>query len=365
MSQRVSPFQPTTFLERGVFVPFTTPMLAGARVRPADRCGLELIVPNPSGGRGDYILPWTALRSLCRPTVHDATLTERIGMLPSVSPATIRQVAWQIASEGLAGRAAGLAASAAQGAEEQGRLVTNFFLLLQLVQQAEPAGLGAVPPEQEAPAQLELRARRTIAALAPRLRQDAETIASTLEALAGLYTPIGLGDRVNRARLPHAIARVRLLRREVATLRPEAGDAAGELAEMVVRTADATLSLVGPAVQAARDSARHVVKLLVDWQADAKGVGRRLARPEWLLDGWDRIGRLWSLARDDAGRRECLDEIVALLPVIPKEAGEWVGFVLEAERPPRTQRFVSRHEDWRTGHCVEDTVARNEALLAA
>ena len=44
-------------MERGASVPFTTPMLSGARVRPADRIGLELLMPNPSGGRGTYIVP--------------------------------------------------------------------------------------------------------------------------------------------------------------------------------------------------------------------------------------------------------------------------------------------------------------------
>ncbi len=38
-------FLPTTFLERGVAVPFTTPLLAGSRTRPGERNQLELIVP--------------------------------------------------------------------------------------------------------------------------------------------------------------------------------------------------------------------------------------------------------------------------------------------------------------------------------
>src|ERR1700712_5461419 len=52
------PYHPTTFLERGVAVPFTTPMLAGTRARPAEKQGLELVIPNPSGGRGVYIMAW-------------------------------------------------------------------------------------------------------------------------------------------------------------------------------------------------------------------------------------------------------------------------------------------------------------------
>ena len=360
-----SSYQPITFLERGASVPFTTPMLAGTRVRPADRFGLELIVPNPSGGRGDYILPWTGLRSLCRPTVHDMKLTERISALRSVTPATIRTAARQLAAEGLAGRAASAAAEAAQASEAEMQIFTNFHLLLCLVQQAEPPGSAAIAPEQDNPANIEKRAKRTIAAIAPRLRQDAEAIARRLEELAVLFSPIGLGQRATQSRIPHAIASLKLLRREVWGL-PATGDeqVAGQV-EMVVSTADATLRLANATVRETRASANQLVKLLVNWRVDAMSVGRMLARPDWLLDGWERICRLWAAASTDAERREALDEIIPLLPIIPKEAGEWVGFHVEFERVPRTQRLVVRHEDWRTGLCVQDTIARNEALLAA
>ena len=365
MSQRTSPaFHPSTFLERGASVPFTTPMLAGARVRPADRLGLEVIVPNPAGGRGDYIVPWTGLRSLCRPTVHDAMLTDRIAALHSVSPANIRRAAWDIAAEGLAGRAAGAAASSAQASEESGQVVTNFHLLLRLVQQAEPAGGADVPPAQVSPAQLELRARRTIASLAPKLRQDKDTIASTLEELAALYNPIGLGARATRARLPHALAMLKMLRREMSELPQDGDETLDEMIQMVIRTADTTVILATETMREARETAANVVKLLINWQVDPKTIGHQLARPDWLMDGWERICRLWSMAGSDPDRRDALGEIVPLLPIIPKEAGEWVGFHLEFERAPRPQRLVCRHEDWRTGCCVQDTVARNEALLA-
>ena len=358
-------YQPTTFLERGACVPFTTPMLAGTRVRPADRLGLELIVPNPSGGRGDYILPWTGLRSLCRPTVHDVKLTERISTLRSVTPATIRTAARQLAAEGLAGRAAGAAAQAAQAAEDENQVYTNFYLLLCLVQQGEAPGSGLPPPEQESPANLKRRAKRTIASIAPRLRQDADAIATSLEELAVLFSPIGLGQRATRSRIPHAIACLKLLRREAWAL-PAAGDEhVADQVQMVVSTADATLRLAEATLGETRAASSRLVRLLVNWRMDPTNVGRLLARPDWLMDGWERICRLWEVASSDAERRDALDEIVPLLPIIPKEAGEWVGFHVEFERAPRTQRLVVRHEDWRTGLCVQDTIARNEALLAA
>ena len=41
------PYHPTTFQERGVALPFTTPMLGGARARLSHNRGIEIIVRNP------------------------------------------------------------------------------------------------------------------------------------------------------------------------------------------------------------------------------------------------------------------------------------------------------------------------------
>ena len=72
-------YQPATFLDRGVTVPFTTPFLLGARIRPTEtRSGLELVISNPAGGRGFYIVPWAAMPEVCSPTLHDRRLWQRL-----------------------------------------------------------------------------------------------------------------------------------------------------------------------------------------------------------------------------------------------------------------------------------------------
>ncbi len=339
-------------------------MLAGARVRPAERPGLELIVPNPSGGRGEYILPWTGLRSICRPTVHDIQLTERIAAVRSVTPATIRDAARDIAARGLAGRGAVAAAAAAITADAESRIFTKFELLLRVVQQAEPPGSASVAPEEEDPVQLEIRAKRVIAIISPLIRQDNDMIATSFGELATLFNPIGVGPRASRARLPHAIAMLKLTRQEILNL-PVADDQAQGLAQMVVNTADMTLTCVEQTLAHSRGMVDNLLDLLVEWRRNPGGVSRQLARTEWLMDGWDRICRLWALSTKIADRRAALSEIAAMLPTIPREAGEWVGFHVEVETPRRTFRLVNGFEDWRTGLHVQDLIARNEALIAA
>ncbi len=80
---------PATFRNRGAAVPFTTPLLAGARARDSKGAGVELVIPNPSGGRGVYIVQWPGVRALCTPTVHDTVLFGRIAQLKRIDPATM------------------------------------------------------------------------------------------------------------------------------------------------------------------------------------------------------------------------------------------------------------------------------------
>src|SRR6185437_16681434 len=89
-SNLIESFLPTTFLERGVSVPFTTPQLNGARVRPGERKPLELIIPNPSGGRGVYVVPLGNVQDFCSLTVSDRRLADAITRVRGITPSTIR-----------------------------------------------------------------------------------------------------------------------------------------------------------------------------------------------------------------------------------------------------------------------------------
>lgn len=146
--QPVDAFLPTTFLERGVAVPFTTPQLNGARARPGERNPLELVVQNPSGGRGVYILSWDHISSLYTLTLNDRRLIEAVVKLRGVTPDTIRTTAREVASEGLAGRGAVTAAKKARESDDLERLQANFDLLLELVRQTERKGECPIPPSR-------------------------------------------------------------------------------------------------------------------------------------------------------------------------------------------------------------------------
>jgi hypothetical protein len=361
----VQSYHPTTFLERGCSVPFTTPMLAGARARPAERGGTELVVPSPSGGRGNYVLPWNSVRELCRPTVHDHRLNQKVAALQAVTPSAIRRAAREVAAEGLAGQEALSAAETARAAEHEETLLANFLLLLALLDQVEPGEDHALADRGRAGTGLEARAKRAIARIAPRIGRSPEAIALALEELAPVFAPIGVGPHAGESRAGRALERLRATRVGVGEWGARNGeDESGSQAEMIARVADLTISCAEATLEEAHGLTADMVGLLQRWTTSPRDVRQFATRPEWLLDGWEQICLLWTDADSDGRRRAALAEMALLVPVIPREASDWVGLPIEMEGLLRFRRTVSLNEDWRTGSAVIDIIARNEHFRA-
>ena len=355
---------PATFLERGVAVPFTSPVLAGTRVRPGARAGPELIIPNPSGARGAYILPWSSLAEFCQPTVHDTQLTRKVAALRVVTPTSIREVARRVAAEGLAGQDAQRAAAAAVNSDQQAKLSTNFGLLLLLVRQAEPVGDAALAAERKQPDHLQARAKRAIARVAPRLGMRPDVVADTLEELAAVLAPIGINGDTLTASQPGKLEDLRILQTELASWDGHASEEEAALAALVARLAAITVRGADRALAEARAEIEDLPGLIARWHAGGGTLAPLFARPEWLLDGWEQVCLLWRADSSDAGRRRALAEISHMVPVLPTEAGHWTGVEVEASELPRLRRTVLLGEDWRTGVALMDLILRNEQFRA-
>ena len=359
----IQPYHPTTFLERGVAVPFTTPLLGGTRARLGEKPGAELVVPNPSGGRGAYIMPWSGITAWCRPTLHDKVLNARIAALRGVTPETIRRVAREIAIEGLAGEEAKQAAILANTTERDDRVVTNYRLLLALIEQVNvyPATASGAAAADD----LQRRAQLTAAWVAPRIGQPTEWVANALEELAALMEGNGTGPNATEGRMPRLLT---LLRRVVHEIddwsRVQKDEEAATHAAMLRDVAAFTLGLAEPVLLEAQNLTADMIGLLRRWSADPDPVIRISARPEWLLDGWDQICLVWAHADDDIERRAALAEISGLLPILPREANDWCDAAQAEALTMRARRLVSLNEDWRTGAAVLDLIARNEHFRA-
>ncbi len=354
-------YHPGTFLERGASVPFITPQLNGARARPGSRGGLEFTVPNPSGGKGIYIVPWEGLFTLCRPTVHDCRLISLLSTQRAVTPGSIREAARAIAAEGLAGRAARAAAEVAIAADAKSRMVANFQLLLELVGQVEAEE--GKPLARASPADLEVRARRVVAQIAPALGRSSEQLAAILEEISGLFAPIGLRPADVAGSVGRTLAGLATLRDEMVEWARQYPDESGGDAARVAESADVTLVCARSVLADVQSLPANMESLLAAWIADPATVAARIARPEWLLDGWERIIMLWQTA-ERLGRAVTLVEMASLIPVLPKEAADWARIRVPSANDAPRRRLVAMMEDWRTGITMHDLIARNEHLRA-
>jgi hypothetical protein len=222
-----------TFHTRGVAAPFTASMLAGVRVRAARTHGIELVLPNPSGQPGVYVLDQAGVREMCNPTVHDTLLLRRLGDLGAIDPAGVRDAALQVALEGYAGREAMAAAEAALEADRRERAQAQYWLLTRLIQRAAPTDPGtAVTTGRDA--DLERRASAILRRIAPSLGRPAVDLAAGLIALGDALGPLGTATHDTQARLPRLIIRLEDTRAELSRwLAADVDDAIGGLGQAV------------------------------------------------------------------------------------------------------------------------------------
>lgn len=359
-------YRPVTFLDRGVALPFTTPALLGARIRPASRGAVELVLANPSGTEGVYVVPWGAIEDVATLTLHDRSLCARLRALTQLSPRTIRAVAREVAAEGFAGRAAARSAEDAALQEARRRETTEFRLLVSLIRQGEP--VGSPPLDLRRAEMVQQRAGDLLRGIARTAGIPATAAYDGVVELAGLAAFCGLRGEDPPPMVPATMAELRAVLRDIAAWAPSAGGEAEGCLALLEDGAEMTLR----AGQLALDSAQGILDdlpgLLISWQAKRDQVAVFFARPEWVLDGWDAICALWRAAHP-AQRRAALMDMASLVPVMPAEVSEWAGFDasggMEVTRNGLRgwRRRVGVHEDWITGRMLE-LIARNESARA-
>lgn len=374
-------WRPARFAERGVALPFTTPFLLGGRMRADGRSGAEVVLPHPAGGEGVYILPWSAMPSLCAPTLHDRALWERAATaLPDLSPATVRRAARAVALAGHAGRAAARAAAAAE-AERQTTVTTlHYGLLLDLLRRIEPAeDAGASPCAAPDDAS---RLERRIQAALGRLRQEGgPPPAVSMAALGEIACTLeGCGLRAGGeggARLPRLAAALAAMVTAMEAAAAEAPDDARRAGlRLLAESAGLALRPARAALHAAHALLDDLPALLRRWPEEGADILARLARPEWVLDGWDAIRALWlGPAAGGPAAASALRDMALLVPAVPTEAADWTGLdpAARAEALREGLRLWRRAEaapgdapggaSGGAGHLAELT-ARNEELRA-
>jgi hypothetical protein len=355
---------PATFQSRGVTVPFTTPLLAGGRVRQSERTGIELLVPNSSGGRGVYILHWPGALELCNPTVHDRVLVEHLSHLSRIDPASVRNAALEIALEGYAGREAGAAAKAALDSDHSRLLLTRFLLLADLVEQAEPAGRKVTSLAERTPA-FERQASLVLERIAPALGCPTAHLTASLTAMGTAFAPIGAERDDRTARIPRLITRLAEARDDfLRWLPPASQNEMASLGRTLTETMRVAFEGAEVILAETRTSLTDPLELLKRWIENPDKAMDLASRCDWLLDGWEHICLLWKMAGSEGARRVALLEMTQLLPVWPREVTDWLPIEIRSGAMDPACRVTSRIDTWRSGAAALAMVQRNERLRA-
>jgi hypothetical protein len=351
-----------TFKGCGAAVAFTTPLLAGTRIREAKREGVELVVPNPSGGRGVYIVHWSGVRALCNPTVYDTLLFQRSCRLPAIDPASIRDTALQVAREGHAGGEAASAAETAMAHDRSQQLLAHFHLVTGLVEQSERDGQHVASGRT---ADLDRRASAVLHRIAPSFGRPPALLATGLTALGNMFAPLGVAAADRDARIPRLLRRLEEAHAGLAHwVSADAGNDIGDLGQAVAVAMKRACDNATKVLKVTRLALTDTPALLKLWVRNPDNVSTRAARCDWLLDGWERIGLLWLSASTTASRRAALLEMAPLVPVLPREVMDWKDTPVAPEAMNQACRVTSHDDAWRTGGSAFALIERNEKLLA-
>jgi hypothetical protein len=362
---RSDSFEPTTFRERGATIPFTTPLLLNARIRlAASGRGVEMVVANPSGGRGALILPWNSMLDICSPTLFDRHLWESLAKGEDISPVGIRHEAQRLAALGLAGRQAAIGAKDALRREQTSQRLMRSMLLESLIIATEtPNESAGRPNDNEGPSFLK-RAERAVGRAAAIAGLPVADFTADLEELAIALSGATPEIEGEDARLRQMMADLQRLADEITDW---AGDQPQEAAH--VMAANFVVASARQTVDCAEVALAHTDALISDlgllapkWKAEKDSIIERARGPDWVLDGWKTPMALWQGASPNQ-RRTFIWEIALIAPLLPREAKAWMGTVSDwREMPRRITQVVRDKSDWRNGNSM-DLVARNENLI--
>jgi hypothetical protein len=312
----------------GTHIPFTAPQLTGVCGRISNRT-LDFVLPNPSGGRGTYIVSWKMATEYGSPTLHDSMLARRLKELPNLNPIAVREAARAVAIEGYAGRASAEAAHRARARLEAETLRQWSSLLMALIEASEIpvgdriralAGLGAAGPNVTTDG---------FNQLAIRLRWDPPGLSDALARLSAATSPLTEGGRITT-----------LLER-LAALHPAL---VSELDQCIAATGQApvalqrTVGLIGRCLthirsvaQRAMNAVEQPVELFLRWRNNPIDALDPIQALECVLDGWDRISLLWLDGASLTDRIATLPEISLLVRLAAGRLG-----TIEDDQPSPT-----------------------------
>lgn len=358
-------YAPSTFEDRGASVAFTTPLLSQTRIRRGDRDRLEVLVPSLSEGIGIYVIPWKSVPEMVAMTVHDRYLHDLIVKSRACSPHEVRRATLKAARRGLAGPLAVKAAREALQEDEEQRTLTNYLLILSLLEAAGLESADALTAGLDTD-DGQRQTRGLMAKAAAGLDLEAGVLYARVAELSEVIGPVGLSRSPKPGRLHRNLEGLRRFRDSIdewsRTVEHEAAPVAAFCAEVARHTLG-----IGEGVHAAFNGRVGAIgRVMRDWDGELARIRALAGRLSWLLDGWEHVVAAWDEAKagDRHAQGACVHELFRIVPLVPRSESDR-DMVGEAQRVASVQRrSVRMHEDWRTGRLDVEAIARIEKVKA-
>ena len=359
-------YNPTTFVERGVAVPFTTPALQYSRVRMTDAGDLDVLIGGFTGDRTIYVLPFGALGENFNMTVHDRALSEDIITNRAVTPHTMKLAAYRVALTGLAGGPARTAARQGLDADKDSELLTQYLLTSKVL---ELSGLTAQQVAHLiAAGKNDTRIRREIKAAAVKLGIDPEMLNPFIDEISRFSYMVGLPTAPVQGAARRMFTRLKKFDEHLEHFYETSRSDRLDVIIFTRETLALTLGLAEETVAKVDNRLGKIDKELFEVK-NIRALKADCERISWLLDGWEDILGLYYGEHPDSKHPptshvlRILDSLFIKLPIVPiKEA--------RPDDPPpkpgaiKTRRAVRASEDWRTGDMDLETILRIEQMKA-
>ncbi|MDR3514631.1 MAG: hypothetical protein P4M00_02360 [Azospirillaceae bacterium] len=373
-----SDYSPATFAERGVTVGFTSPVVAQARIRASRHKGMELVMPNLTGGKGFYLFQWTAVLHSSTVTVHDRRLYGLIAATRVLEPGMVRRQALRAASEGLAGRRAAQRARQVIREDQEYSVLTNFLLLSRLLQTGDAAIVPLLDANNMPVVNSDIREAAQQVATDLGLTPDA--LYDRIETLGQLVLPLGLPWAPTSGRLRRLIGDLERFAGEAAALSALSFGDFAMLADVASRSARNVAALGRAAIaEIDRTIENDLTWIVGDWPTARKTFPGTLFWVGWLLDGWDYIITAWqavvglsdrAASNGVAGgsierQRDALVDLAWLLPLMPKEVQDATAQSLNDETRDVQRRWAHAQPETLAGRTLLPAIRHNEELKAA
>lgn len=359
-------FWPATFEERGVVVPFTTPMQAFARVRQDRNETLEVLVPGMSGGAGTYVIGWPSIPEMFRLSVHDRALHEKILEDKASTPRGMRRCAQEIAMTGLAGIDAVEGAQKAHQAEENERLLSNYFLISATVEAMAPGAAKLTLADVSSSAGKK-KTREILDGVAGKLGISSEQLYINLELWSDMVAPVGLNSMPQECRLRRLLKQLDQFKSMIAGWgdRTQADiDGHGALAGEVARL---TTEIAYELIWSIDDYVSQLPNTLRNWDRNEPELRELLNRLSWVLDGWEHVLAIWNSAAEGAiyQQAEALAEMIRMLPLVPKKELDALQSQAWGKLESSMRSHVRQLQGWQSGETDLELALRIEKRRAA